>query len=673
MKSIEILFSRNLHTAILNRDHDLLEEILKDFSSEKDELSTSKLDQALLIAVTSDEPKMVEILLKTGANIHAFDKTYPVLHTMVDLGSVEMFDIAVKFTKTLDTIPMTGNLLQCAVNTGNFELVQKVYDAGVTEIEKISWKTGKTALHVAVERVIEQQLKNIQESDSKTVSETVEQENKTMNTHNCNNESETRTVVEQKPCARRMSETENRASTAPEENQRVMNSCKLQNESETTSRPDLRKENETTSGSSLQNIRSAAERGNKSKDVEMGFASSFHETKYIKILDFLLSKPFYSGLHDKFNDSPLHYAVRSGSRKLCEKLVEGGVSKRVLNAKMRTPWMEALEKKYRHLYDAVSDVEGVNQPIYYRKYYLHLACESGNSELVTVLLDAGANLHVSCNNDPSTGTPLDEAFWKRDKDCIKAFIYHPNFTFPPLLTDRGAKKAFRSIIRLPGFEMILDKLCTLGLCERYGHLAQEMLVSECDNLEMLKWMIERGVDPNVVIGESYALEQCSIECDDVLEYLIMNNADTSLTNLNVVDMDDEYRVPPLMVLIYRNEFSLARLAFAAGFHTGKVCETFNNSSIKDHLELFDFEPTDEIVCLVEMIKERGKYPRSLKTMCRTVIMKRLGCFETDKKIKCLGLPCHIEEFLSMKTFIEIRIREIDSWIESERQRILSVL
>ena len=654
----------------MNRDHDLLEEILKNFYSEKDELSTSKLDQALLMAVTSDEPKMVEILLKTGANIHAFDKTYPVLHRIVDLGSVEMFDIAVKFAKTLDTIPMTGNLLQCAVNTGNFELVQKIYDAGVTEIENRSRKTGKTALHVAVQRVIEQQLKNIQESVIKAVSEMVEQQAKAMNIHNCENESETSEIIIVKPCARSIDETENEASKAPEDNQ-VMNSCKLQNESETTSVAYLQKESETTSESSLQNITSATE-VNISKDVEVGFASGIRETEYIKILDFLLSKPFYSGLHDTFNDSPLHYAVRGGSRKLCEKLVEGGVSKRQFNVDMRTPWMEALEKKYRHLYDAVSDVEGVNQPIYCGKYYLHFACEFVSSEMVTGLLDAGANLHVRYNDGSITCTPLDVALWKGHVDCVKAIIFHPNFIFPPALSDYDARKAFWSIIQLPGFEIILDKLCTLGLCERYGHLAQELLIYECDNLQTLKWMIERGVDPNVVIEESYALEQCSIECDDVLEYLIMNNADTSLTNLNVVDMDDEYTVPPLMILIYRNEFSLARLAFAAGFHTRKVCETFRNSTIKeDHSIMFNFEePTDEIVCLVEMIKEHGKYPKSLKTMCRTVIMKRLGCFQTDKKIKRLGLPGHIEEFLSMKTFIEMRILEIDLWIESEKQRIL---
>lgn len=130
-----------------------------------------ELNMAMLSAISSRQPVMLDKLLKAGADIHAFDSWYPVLHSIVDLHCMEMFDIAVKYATNLHVEGYYGNLLNSAARTGSLTFVKKVFDLGVDKCLNCE-AYGGSPLHEAIRHVPYTEKQNTPEGQVKTFSNT---------------------------------------------------------------------------------------------------------------------------------------------------------------------------------------------------------------------------------------------------------------------------------------------------------------------------------------------------------------------------------------------------------------------------------------------------------------------------------------------------------------------
>merc|ERR1719189_355735 len=153
-----------LHTAIIKKASDSITVILRliEKSGEQEVLEeTNKAGlSALLLAVHTHQPEVVEMLLDRGANPDSRDHDgESVVHAAVRAESAQMLQILLKAGADPNLPSHLGKFpLHLAVEQNLLSLVRLMVDQGV-DVEAREQAAGRTALHLAVDRQLEEMVR----------------------------------------------------------------------------------------------------------------------------------------------------------------------------------------------------------------------------------------------------------------------------------------------------------------------------------------------------------------------------------------------------------------------------------------------------------------------------------------------------------------------------------
>ena len=590
---------RSRGSSVENSDDDY-----EDKDTKKEELPLAAeqmaLNQAMMIAVTTSQPEMLEILLEAGANPDDFDKWYPVIHTIVDMRSKDLFHIVKTYVSNICVESFYGNLLHASARAGSLELMKEVYNFGVTKMTGCK-VNGSSPLHDAVRCVPPAPNDKQEDSDSDG----------------------------------KVNKKDSESNPGGNGGQRNLKTVDA----------DAEKEN------SFKNDQS-----NGSAETERLLMSE--QPKYdFRIIKFLLEKGNSVNAKDTKSQTPLHEAAIVGNIDLINLLLKAGANKLALDSDRNTPWLYAAVYGHSHLYDSLLGISDIDSPYdTNNNRYIHKVAELGKVEALRFLLSKGANQLLTNQSDE---TPLLLAVQRHHVDCVKELLNHSN----PGLKDVNASAPF--LAALNDFRIyqkdVLDLFLSKGQDIDVLSNGFTPLLHNITNTDVMNWLLKHGANPDYITptGQYALLKACESaygDNDEILRLLLNHNADVTKT-----DMTNSEGLTPLQVVIQEANYDLARLCLIAGF---SLCQTHDWVQIEETKMSGIITNGYEFKYFFEHIKLSEYGPVSLKGLSRLKVLKSLGHVDAEKKIKQLGLPAILEDFLNWEKYLALRENEYDRCVEN---------
>ena len=529
------------------------------------------LNQALMAAITTSQPDLLEVLLQAGADIHCWDEWCPISNTVVDSGNLEVFTVMKNYISGIEVDSYYGNLLHSAVRSKRFLMVKEVFDMGFTECSQ-SITDGATPLHVAVRNIpfiCPELLKLIKSGEIDEWTYNSKSQNSEEKSHNCDG----------------------------------------------TQQYDFR------------------------------------------IIEFLLEKGISVNLKDSKSSTVLHEAARFGSEELVDILLRAGGDKHAVDEKGNLPWFNFASWGHSNLLDKLFDRDEAE-----KQFHLHKLAKCGNLKGLQYILTQGVDV-LSENQDGDT--PLFVAVKHCNFDCISELLNHsPNGLdginsidpFQRMLT------YFSSSKKTSLLELFLERGQNINAVCRCH--CKTPLLDHIYSPQIVRWLLEHGADPSFVTpdGEFALMHLCEQEeleqIEDILRLLLYNNVDISQTQL----LNSEGLTALQVALCCHHGYDFIKLCVAAGFSLYNIQDWIEEEEESTVEELISYD--NQFDSLFEYIKEKEFAPISLKGLSRLSVLKCLGNLDVAEKIKGLGLPNMLEDFLDWEKYLELRCEELDKCFES---------
>ncbi|PGZ97169.1 hypothetical protein COE51_15055 [Bacillus pseudomycoides] len=219
-----------------------------------------------------------------------------------------------------------------------------------------------------------------------------------------------------------------------------------------------------------------------------------------------------------------HYHIEPASdfgKSQLQRAIKAESFKKTLNYACIKNDIETVREKLVNIKPAALNKKGPD-----RKTPLHIACLNGNVEIVTLLVEAGADLKIKYHGE----TPFALACRKGDAETVK-YLMHKGEDVNEVMT---RKVTPLHLISCSGNKdivtYILDHVTNINAVTSRKHSALHYAV-ENNNLEAAKVLIEKGIDMELL--EEYKRSALSLACDrnkpEMVALLLENGANIHST------------------------------------------------------------------------------------------------------------------------------------------------
>ena len=548
----------------------------------------AQLDYSLLLAVTNQQPAIVEELLEAGANLHQYDQWYPIAFAALDLGDEDTFNVLFK-RLSAEELQVglqchLGTLLHAAVRSGKLTIVQNVcalFKQNNINLNTTSNTDEVSPLHVAVKSV--------------PMTLNVEFEK---HLENCDADMDIEATVP------------NRKRGSSRLDEEVIIS-QFGNEN-TSSEPIL-----------------------KEKIMK-------HD---LSILRFLLSKNMDINAQSANGRTPLHDAAYLGYLDEVTLLLKHGADPQIVDQSHQIPWMCALNNNHQQVMEILMAQSDIGKTRLNGKSLLHLACSSGSMSCTRLLVEKGAD--VTCTDNEGY-TPFMEAINISHVAIVKYFIENTACDVNFICKDKYALGcALKNNHHSKDHKEILDVLINAGANTNLKNSKGRTPIMEYFHSEESKlWLLDNGANINMVSEDGYTTLFAATELDssygaDHVSKLIAMNVDIGLSD-NVCEHN---QTTPLLQAIKNKNHELCKVLLNAGASRKLLKQWLQTNSAAD------MKSDEDMVPVLARLELCAEMPLGLQDVARQAILRALGQGNVDIKIEQLAVPQLMRQFLSTDVYM----------------------
>ncbi|MDM5153698.1 ankyrin repeat domain-containing protein [Bacillus sp. DX1.1] len=226
-----------------------------------------------------------------------------------------------------------------------------------------------------------------------------------------------------------------------------------------------------------------------------------------------------------------------------ERAIKAESFKKTLNYACMKNDIETVKEKLVNIKPSALNKKGPD-----RKTPLHIACLNGNIEIVTLLVEAEADLKIKYHGE----TPFSLACGKGNAEIVKYFI-HKGEDVNEIMV---GKVTPLHLISCSGnqeiVQYILDRVTNINAVTSRKHSALHYAVED-NNLEAAKVLIDNGIDMELL--EEYKRSALSLACDrnkpEMAELLLENGANIHSTG--------QGKITPLHIACERGFIEVVRV------------------------------------------------------------------------------------------------------------------
>jgi len=306
----------------------------------------------------------------------------------------------------------------------------------------------------------------------------------------------------------------------------------------------------------------------------------------------------------------------------------------------------------------------------------------GNTEIVRILLDAGANPNVGIDSE----TPLFAACYDNDIEIIRLLLKHnanarlgnhQNYAPIHIAAWNGHVQTVRELVMAGAAhdDRTLDGNTPLGLAAHGCHLSvvKELLPLGCDvnnkdkdadtpllyatyngMTRCVELLLENGADPNSPnrVGATPLWNAVYMGHKETVKKLLKTNVVMELPSVGIDQYHQSdnvleiYDVPktPLWVAVQRGFNDIALLLLAAGYDVHKEMWIYQNNFPEVQNNLNENQESTDV--LRSIILHASQNPFKLITMCRKTLRSLFGV-KLMSVVQNLDIPITLQNYLSL--------------------------
>jgi ankyrin repeat protein len=282
---------------------------------------------------------------------------------------------------------------------------------------------------------------------------------------------------------------------------------------------------------------------------------------------------------------------------------------------------------------------------------MHFAISYRLIDALKYLLDKGADANVLNSRNQ---TPLFTAIDEKNADgitCIKILLNHPTCDVWKNIDNTTAfdrllsQYFYHRVDYHKERDEILDLFLQRGLdINKVYDDGNTMLTRAIENnYWMTQWVLKNGGNPDYVKpnGEYPLYMTSDRHGHQETAILLKYNADVTLTSKQFEDMT------PLMRALETRDYHLIKLCLEAGYSFYKIHDWLErNKTIRDELWTKSL-----LRPFLHYIENKPYAPMSLRGLARIKVLKNM---DHEEKVKTLGLPILMENFLIWEKYLEMR-------------------
>ena len=394
---------------------------------------------------------------------------------------------------------------------------------------------------------------------------------------------------------------------------------------------------------------------------------------HVNIVRMLLRHGADGDAQNLTNETPVHFAAKGGHVDCMQELLETGAGTNARDSRGQTPLMIACKLKHQKvvelLLDQDCDVNG--QDTNSGKTALHWAVHNGDVNIVTELLDAGADTNIK---DKNWATPFMMALSSGRRGILELLL-HSGCNLN--ITDRSYNTALH-LAAADGQKDLIPLLVEAGVSvdiKGAGGLCPLMLAAYGGFHAVVAQLLHYGAGPDLMdrnraTALMYAIlsPACDSDTHTTIKFLIRSNCDLNrcanlgkvLRHLNIslgdgIQIDD--RLYSCVEVAYlRGKTAIFMMLIKAGCDTNSFTgdQMFKVSDSRNQ----DIEQRNRWYLLRCLQKEREQV-KTLKELCRRPMLQFLsmkhvkGAVSIHTKIERLPFSDNLKSFLNYDDIDEV--------------------